>query len=75
MAQLHTDKPYIVALSLHVWSVQAFLSLFSNTVMSSITTVMHMWSFCTRTPSGVQYELNRHYMCLALNNAYYFGHK
>ncbi len=36
MAQLHTDKPYIVALSLHVWSVQAFLSLFSTTVIINV---------------------------------------
>ncbi len=31
---------------------------------------LHMWSFCTRAPSGFQDELNSHYITCVLGNAH-----
>ncbi len=42
----------------------------SWSLISSITSAMHMWSFCARAPSGFQYELNSHYITCVLGNAH-----
>ncbi len=36
----------------------------------SITSAMHVWSFCSRAPSGFQYELNSRYITCVLSNAH-----
>ncbi len=39
------------------WIPLSILAI-SWSIVSIITSVMHIWSFCTRAPSGFQYELN-----------------
>ncbi len=43
------------------WMSLSILGISWN-VISSVTSVMHMWSFYARAPSSFQYEWNRHYI-------------
>ncbi len=55
----HHSKLFFYQVTAKSWKSLSTLRI-SWSIMSSVTCVMYVWSFCTRAPSGFQYEWNRH---------------